>query len=161
MYILYKGLFTANAKKIYKSVEQRIMALNRRQLNRRDFLKCASVATASFAAGLSTKPLYAGRKSGAGAAKKVIVIGIDGMDPILSTSMMDVGLLPNFAKLRQMGGYRMLGTSIPPQTPVAWSNFINGAGPGSHGIFDFIHRHPEKQCAPFFSIADTEPEKPL
>ncbi len=45
----------------------------------------------------------------------------------------------------------------PPQSPVAWANFINGAGPGSHGIFDFIHRHPHEQCKPFFSAAETLP----
>jgi predicted AlkP superfamily phosphohydrolase/phosphomutase len=39
--------------------------------------------------------------------------------------------------------------------PVAWANFINGAGPGSHGIFDFIHRHPHQQCVPFYSAAET------
>jgi predicted AlkP superfamily phosphohydrolase/phosphomutase len=38
---------------------------------------------------------------------------------------------------------------------VAWANFINGAGPGSHGIFDFIHRDPARQIAPLFSIAET------
>ncbi|MHC4293741.1 MAG: alkaline phosphatase family protein, partial [Planctomycetota bacterium] len=27
--------------------------------------------------------------------------------------------------------------------------------PGSHGIFDFIHRNPEQQCAPFYSAAET------
>ena len=36
-------------------------------------------------------------------------------------------------KLRAAGGFSKLGTSIPPQSPVAWANFINGAGPGSHG----------------------------
>jgi hypothetical protein len=36
-----------------------------------------------------------------------------------------------------------LGTSTPPQSPVAWSNFITGLDPGGHGIFDFIHRDPE------------------
>ncbi len=46
---------------------------------------------------------------------------------------------------------------MPPQSPVAWANFINGAGPGSHGIFDFIHRHPQEQCAPFYSAAETVP----
>ncbi len=40
---------------------------------------------------------------------------------------------------------------------MAWASFINGAGPGSHGIFDFIHRHPENQCTPFFSAAETLP----
>ncbi len=78
----------------------------------------------------------------------MIVIGIDGMDPRLSERMMKAGLLPNLAKLRAGGGFSRLGTSTPPQSPVAWANFINGAGPGSHGIFDFIHRHPAGAVRP-------------
>ncbi len=91
------------------------------------------------------------------AGKKVIIIGIDGMDPRLSERMMKEGLLPNLEKLRAGGGFSPLGTSTPPQSPVAWANFINGAGPGDHGIFDFIHRHPEEQCAPFYSASETMP----
>ena len=79
------------------------------------------------------------------------------MDPRLSESMMRAGLLPNLEKLRAGGGFSRLGTSTPPQSPVAWANFINGAGPGSHGIFDFIHRHPQEQCDPFYSAAETLP----
>ncbi len=89
--------------------------------------------------------------------KKVIVIGIDGMDPRLGARMMREGLLPNLAKLSSAGGFSRLGTSTPPQSPVAWANFINGAGPGSHGIFDFIHRHPQQPCVPFYSAAETLP----
>ena len=89
--------------------------------------------------------------------KKVIVIGIDGMDPRLCQSMMKSGDLPHLARMTAAGGFHKLGTSIPPQSPVAWSNFINGSGPGSHGIFDFIHRHPHDQRAPFFSAAETLP----
>ena len=89
--------------------------------------------------------------------KKVIVIGIDGMDPRLCRSLMQAGRLPNMTKIAAAGGFSDLGTSIPPQSPVAWANFINGCGPGSHGIFDFIHRHPHDQCAPFFSAAETLP----
>ena len=87
----------------------------------------------------------------------MIIIGIDGMDPRLSQRMMKEGLLPNLEKLRAGGGFSPLGTSTPPQSPVAWANFINGAGPGDHGIFDFIHRHPQEQCAPFYSAAETIP----
>ncbi len=100
------------------------------------------------AAGAGTERLRAGHK-------KVIVIGIDGMDPFLAERMMDAGELPAFARLREQGGYRRLRTSDPPQSPVAWANFINGNGPGSHGIFDFIHRDPERQCYPIFSAAET------
>jgi predicted AlkP superfamily phosphohydrolase/phosphomutase len=79
------------------------------------------------------------------------------MDPRLSERMIKEGLLPNLAKLSAGGGFSSLGTSTPPQSPVAWANFINGAGPGSHGIFDFIHRHPQDQCKPFYSAAETIP----
>ena len=50
--------------------------------------------------------------------------------------------MPNAARLAGDGGLNMLGTSNPPQSPVAWSNFITGFGSDVHGIFDFIHRKP-------------------
>ena len=130
---------------------------NKNKLTRRDFLKDSAIAAAAVSTGLGAKPLYASRnkRKSSQRGKKIIILGIDGMDPRLSERMMADGMLPNFAKLRDLGGYSVLGTSIPPQSPVAWANFINGAGPGSHGIFDFIHRHPEKQCAPFFAMAET------
>jgi len=133
------------------------MSHNKQNISRRDFLKQSAVAAAVLAAGSGIKPAYAAKKKPAYTAtgKKVIVIGIDGMDPRLSESMMKAGLLPNFLILRKTGGFRMLATSIPPLSPVAWANFINGAGPGSHGIFDFIHRRPEQQCAPFFGMSET------
>lgn len=86
---------------------------------------------------------------------QVIVIGFDGMDPRLCERLMDEGSLPNLCRLRDAGGYRRLGTTIPPQSPVAWASFITGANPGVHGVFDFIHRDPKKQCAPYYSAAET------
>lgn len=88
-------------------------------------------------------------------AKRVIVIGIDGMDPRLCERMMERGDLPNLNRLREAGGYSRLGTTIPPQSPVAWASFITGANPGVHGIFDFIHRDPSKQYAPYYAAAET------
>lgn len=75
-------------------------------------------------------------------AKKVIVIGFDGMDPQLLSQYMSEKRLPNFSKLAETGDFKELGTSNPPQSPVAWSNFITGMNPGGHGIYDFIHRDP-------------------
>jgi predicted AlkP superfamily phosphohydrolase/phosphomutase len=127
-------------------------------INRRRFLKGAAIATAG-AAGVSAASMWLGSHSRVSRSlgHKVIIIGIDGMDPRLTASMMQEGLLPNLHKMSSAGGFRSLGTSIPPQSPVAWANFINGAGPGSHGIFDFIHRHPHEQCKPFYSAAETVP----
>ncbi len=96
--------------------------------------------------------------------KRICVLGCDGMDPKLVRRMIDEGRLPNLARLEREGGFKPLETSIPPQSPVAWSNFITGAGPGVHGIFDFIHRDPKKQTSPFFStnrIIEAEKRDPL
>lgn len=71
---------------------------------------------------------------------KMLVIGMDGLDPGLLRRMMDEGKLPNFSRLEKLGGFTRLGTSMPPQSPVAWSNFISGADPGQHQIYDFVHR---------------------
>ena len=130
--------------------------ISKKKFPRRSFIQGAGLALAGIGAGLCTVPqcAIAGPKSSA-KDPKVIVIGFDGMDPFLTEKMMDAGELPTFASLRKSNGYRRLATSNPPQSPVAWANFINGAGPGTHGIFDFIHRDPAKQCAPFYSAAET------
>ncbi len=124
-------------------------------VSRRTALKAVTGAAAATA-GCGYFPGGTPRASRA-AGKKVIVIGVDGMDPRLSAALMNSGHLPNLQKLASRGGFSRLGTSVPPQSPVAWATFINGAGPGSHGIFDFIHRHPEHQCAPFYSASETLP----
>ena len=72
----------------------------------------------------------------------IFIMGVDGMDPVILSRLIDEGKMPNFAKLAREGSYQKLGTSNPPQSPVAWSNFVTGMNPGGHGIFDFLHRDP-------------------
>ena len=78
------------------------------------------------------------------AHERVVVLGIDGLDPeILAEAMQRFPeRMGNFQRLADQNGIHSLGTSTPPQSPVAWSNFITGLNPGGHGIFDFIHRDP-------------------
>ncbi len=90
--------------------------------------------------------------------QRLIILGIDGMDPQLLRRFMREGKMPNFAKLEAQGDFRPLTTSIPPQSPVAWSNLITGMNAGGHGIFDFIHRDP-KTLAPYFSASRVEGPK--
>ena len=81
------------------------------EFNRREFLKRSAATAAVLGAGTGIRPLYAAKKKRPSqhSRKKVIIIGIDGMDPNLSERMMNAGRLPNFNKLRQMGGYSRLG----------------------------------------------------
>ena len=115
----------------------------------------AGLGAASLAA-LGTRPGFARKAFGKKAtARKILILGCDGMDPELTDRWMKEGKLSAFKRLAAQGGFRSLQTSIPPQSPVAWSNFISGMNPGGHGIFDFIHRDP-KAYFPVFSAAATE-----
>jgi predicted AlkP superfamily phosphohydrolase/phosphomutase len=72
--------------------------------------------------------------------KRLIVVGLDGQDPVLTDRFMAEGLLPNFRKLAKSGSYRRLRTTFPSVSPVAWSSFSTGSQPARHNIFDFLDR---------------------
>lgn len=88
-------------------------------------------------------------------APRLFVLGIDGMDPHILRQLMRAGRMPHFSQLARQGGLAPLGTSIPPQSPVAWSNFITGTGPEGHGIFDFVHREATTRM-PFLSTSKAD-----
>jgi predicted AlkP superfamily phosphohydrolase/phosphomutase len=126
-------------------------------LDRRDFLKLGLGAAAGLAWG--NKLPGALRVPGKTATRtKVIILGMDGLDPHLLEVWMKAGKLPTFVKVSGEGDFRRLATSLPPQSPVAWSNFIAGTDPGGHGIFDFVNRDPQTYI-PTFSPAETSAAK--
>ncbi|MFN2383446.1 MAG: alkaline phosphatase family protein [Gemmatimonadota bacterium] len=77
------------------------------------------------------------------AFKRVIVVGLDGLEPAIVDRLLAAGALPNLARLQGAGGYSRVATTSPAQTPVAWSTFATGVNPGGHGIFDFVRRDPQ------------------
>jgi predicted AlkP superfamily phosphohydrolase/phosphomutase len=76
------------------------------------------------------------------------------MDPQLAAQWMAAGDLPNFSALAEQGHFSPLGTTIPAQSPVAWSTFATGLNPGGHGIYDFLRRDPATYL-PDFSVSET------
>jgi predicted AlkP superfamily phosphohydrolase/phosphomutase len=114
------------------------------------FLESFFTLVVSILAGLLSIVLWpfralfriARRRSGFGAARvrKVIFLGLDGLDPSLTEKFMDEGKLPNLARLREQGSYRRLRTTFPALSPVAWSTFATGVNPAKHNIFDFLNR---------------------
>jgi len=105
-------------------------------MTRRKFLEMAGIAAGVAALGAPAILRGAERRR----ARRCIALGVDGMDPTLTAQFMAAGRLPNCSRLARDGMFHALGTSQPPQSPVAWSNFISGGNPGTHGIFDFIAR---------------------
>src|SRR5262249_50481417 len=78
-----------------------------------------------------------------------------GFDPNLLERLIAEGRMPHCQRLVAAGSFQRLRTSDPPQSPVAWSNFISGTNPGGHGIFDFVARDPQTM-APYHATARTE-----
>lgn len=77
--------------------------------------------------------------------KRVVVLGLDGLDPDLVERWMAEGHLPTFKKMAEAGGrsgFFRLRTTFPAVSPVAWSSFMTGANPGRHNIYDFLGRDP-------------------
>lgn len=72
--------------------------------------------------------------------RRVIFLGLDGLDPGLTERYMAEGKLPNFARLKERGSFHRLRTTFPALSPVAWSTFATGVSPAKHNIFDFLNR---------------------
>jgi predicted AlkP superfamily phosphohydrolase/phosphomutase len=72
--------------------------------------------------------------------KKMIFLGLDGLDPRLTERFMAEGKMPNLKQLSESGSYNRLRTTYPALSPVAWSTFATGVNPAKHNIFDFLDR---------------------
>jgi predicted AlkP superfamily phosphohydrolase/phosphomutase len=73
---------------------------------------------------------------------RVVVVGLDGLEPRIVGRLLAAGRMPNLSRLVAGGGLARVATTSPAQTPVAWSSFATGLNPGGHGVFDFIRRDP-------------------
>lgn len=91
-------------------------------------------------------------------AKKIIILGIDAMDPNITEKLIKEGRLPNLSSLRSAGSYSRLSTTIPAESVVAWTSFATGLNPGNHGIFDFIMRNPNNY-SPYLSLNEVSTVK--
>lgn len=73
--------------------------------------------------------------------KKVLVLGVDGMDPRLTSKYIKEGKMPNTKKILEAGAARadltMLG-GAPTVTPPMWTTLATGAYANTHGITGFF-----------------------
>lgn len=91
---------------------------------------------------------------------RVVILGFDGVEPSIAREMMDQGDLPNLKKLAGEGTFKELGSTIPPQSPVAWTSFTTCKNPGGHNIFDFIRRDAQGARGPFPMVGTGTVEPP-
>ena len=90
--------------------------------------------------------------------ERVVILGFDGADPKLLNRWIAEGKLPHFAELARSGTVQPLGTTEPPESPVAWASFATGTNPGKHGIFDFL-KGDRKTYVPDIGLVDVQKPK--
>ena len=93
--------------------------------------------------------------------KRLVILGLDGMEPSLVDRFMGEGKMPNLKRLKEMGSYRLLGTTTPPLSPVAWSSFLTGVNPGKHNIYDFLNSDRKNYLPNLSSVSIHPPTKTL
>lgn len=79
-------------------------------------------------------------------ANKVLVLGLDGMEPATTKRMVEAGKMPNVKKLLEQGAARkdlaLLG-AMPTITPAQWTTLACGCYPAVHGVTDFWNQAPD------------------
>ncbi len=70
-------------------------------------------------------------------ARRVAVLGLDGVPHGLLRSLFAQGVMPNLARLAESGTLVPMESTQPPVSSVAWTSFMTGQNPGEHGIFGF------------------------
>jgi len=87
--------------------------------------------------------------------KKLIILGIDGMDPKTTKRLVEAGRLPNIKKYLERGSARealnMLGAH-PTITPPCWTTLATGAYPGTHGITCYWRQSPDSLDAVVYNM---------
>lgn len=91
--------------------------------------------------------------------RKLIFLGLDGLEPDLVERYLAEGKLPHLAALQRQGRYSRLRTTFPPLSPVAWATFATGSNPGKHNLFDFLNRNLRSYLPELSSSRVREPAR--
>ena len=105
---------------------------------------------------LAAAILRSGVKRGQAPRGRVVVLGLDGLDPKLARAFMDDGDMPHCRALAEQGHFGPLHTTCPAISPVAWSTFATGVNPGRHNIFDFLSPNIKTHAPELSSVKQTK-----
>jgi predicted AlkP superfamily phosphohydrolase/phosphomutase len=91
--------------------------------------------------------------------RKTVMVGLDGVPFGMIEGFATTGVMPHTAELISQGVFRVMNSSVPEVSSVAWSSIITGKNPGQHGIFGFVDLSPGsyKMSFPNFDDLKTPP----
>lgn len=67
-------------------------------------------------------------------AKKAMIIGLDGISPVLLNKLIDEGIMPNIKKMIKKGTFAEALAPLPGLTHPNWVSIATGAFPSTHGV---------------------------
>src|SRR5271167_1861277 len=76
-------------------------------------------------------------------SRKLILVGIDGAAWKILGPLISSGEAQNFHSLISQGSVGVLHSTVPAQSPPAWTSMFTGVNPGKHGIVDFTLREKD------------------
>jgi len=121
----------------------------------------ACLALATWPVRFLVLALRRSRRARHPSTRRVVILGLDALDPGYLRQLMARGELPHLAALAAKGTFCDLRTTCPPISPVAWSSFMTGVNPGKHNIFDFLSRDPRTYAIELSSGRIVEPAGPF
>ena len=81
--------------------------------------------------------------------RRLMIIGIDAATLDLVRPWAAAGHLPNLKRFLDHGASGPLQTTLPVQSPAAWSTFATGLNPGKHGVLNFAQLSADSYRAVF------------
>lgn len=75
------------------------------------------------------------------ARERLIVLGLDGVDPDVVDMLVAEGRLPHLARMAREGAHGRLASTPPLLSPILWTTIATGRPPLDHGITHFVARN--------------------
>ncbi|MHB9288019.1 alkaline phosphatase family protein [Halobacteriales archaeon Cl-PHB] len=72
-------------------------------------------------------------------SEKVFLCSLDGATWRILDPLLEAGELPVLESVIDDGTRGDLASTMPPSSPTAWTSFLTGVDPDTHGILDFTH----------------------
>ncbi|MBU1040508.1 MAG: alkaline phosphatase family protein [Proteobacteria bacterium] len=85
---------------------------------------------------------------------RLVVLGLDGLPLTLAKALVRANgpRLPNLARLTAQAG--SISAELPELSPVNWTSFFTGVGPGEHGVYGFTILDPSSYALRIANFTD-------
>ena len=85
--------------------------------------------------------------------RRLMIIGLDAATLDLIHPWCEGGHLPNIKRFIEQGTVAPLRSTLPVQSPAAWSTFATGTNPGKHGVLNFAQLRSDSYDAVFMNAS--------